>query len=263
MFLFYSGYGVMESIKRKGRNYVLQIPRKRFLQVLINFDIAVAIFILVDILMKKPIEVRQCLLSFTGWDSVGNSNWYIFIILILYLLTYVSFYRQSNNEYRNQLIFLLFSTFVLCLIMSYVKAHYWYNTMFCYTAGIFFSAYKEKVEGLAKSYYWKALVVGILTLLLIDRVPYSVKGMVYNAFSVVFCCVVVLITMKIKLNSQILLWCGRNLFPLYIYQRIPMIVFSSINDGMFAAGCPVLYTVSCLVVTVVITLSYKYISVKL
>lgn len=36
MFLFYSGYGIMESIKRKGSAYVRQILRKCILQVLVN-----------------------------------------------------------------------------------------------------------------------------------------------------------------------------------------------------------------------------------
>ena len=263
MFLFYSGYGIMESIKRKGRSYVMQIPRRRFLQVLINFDIAVAIFILVDILLKKPLGINQCLLSFTGWESVGNSNWYIFIILIMYLLTYASFYKYGNINCKIQLAILAVSTFVICILMSYVKAQYWYDTMFCYTAGVFFSMYKEKVEEFAKSHYWKILIIGILSLLLIDRIPYSFKGLVYNAFTIVFCCVVILATMKIKFNSPLLLWCGKNLFPLYIYQRIPMIIFSSINDGAFAAGYPVLFTVSCLIVTVLITSTYRYISIKL
>lgn len=263
MFLFYSGYGIMESIKRKGRKYVLQIPRKRFLQVLVNFDIAVVIFILVDILLNKPIDLKQCLLSFTGWESVGNSNWYIFIILIMYLLTYLSFYKKSDEDYKVQLGILLFSTLVLCVLLSYFKAQYWYNTMFCYAAGVFFSVYKEKVENIAKSHYWKILVAGIITLLLIDRIPYSVKGLVYNAFSVVFCSVILLVTMKFKFNSPILLWCGKNLFPLYIYQRISMMVFSCINDGSFADGYPFLFTVACLTVTIMITKGYKYISIKL
>lgn len=263
MFLFYSGYGIMESIKRKGRNYVQQIPRKRFLQVLVNFDIAVVIFILINILLKKPIDLKQCLLSFTGWESVGNSNWYIFIILIMYLLTYLSFYKKSNKDYKIQLGILFFSTLVLCILLSYFKAQYWYDTMSCYTAGVFFSVYKEKLENIAKSHYWKILVAGIFTLLLIDRIPYSVKGLVYNAFSVVFCSVILLVTMKFKFNSPILLWCGKNLFPLYIYQRISMMVFSYINDGAFAAGYPFLFTVACLIVTIMITKGYKYISIKL
>ena len=205
MFLFYSGYGIMESIKRKGKDYVRQIPQKRFLSVLINFDIAVIIFIVVDLLLKKTLTVKQCLLSFTGWESVGNSNWYIFIILLMYLITYLAFYKNESDDFRKPLLVSIGLTFVLCLGMSYLKAEYWYNTMFCSTVGLVFSGYKDKIEEFVKSRYWLILIVSLMVLLIIDRIPYSAKGLVYNAFAVVFCACVVLGTMKFKIDSPMLL----------------------------------------------------------
>lgn len=262
MFLFYSGYGVMESIKRKGHDYIQSLPRKRILQVLVNFDIAVLIFIVVDLILRKPLTINQCLLSLTGWESVGNSNWYIFIIMLMYLITYIAFYK-GGGKYQQSLLAAVAFTFVFSIILSYFKPDYWFNTMFCYTAGSCFSVYKEKIEAFAKSYYWQVLIITIISLLIIDRIPYHVKGLVYNTFSVFFCCLVVLLTMKFKINSPILLWCGKNLFPLYIYQRISMMVFSSINNGAFAAGYPFLFIVVCLIITIMITKGYKYISIKL
>lgn len=38
MFMFYSGYGIMESIKKKGSAYIDTIPKKRFPQVLLNME---------------------------------------------------------------------------------------------------------------------------------------------------------------------------------------------------------------------------------
>lgn len=262
MFLFYSGYGVMESIKRKGQNYVKELPPKRILKVLVNFDIAVLIFIVVDLILEKPLTTKQCLLSFIGWDSVGNSNWYIFIIMLMYLITFVAFYRDTKT-YRKPLTLTVLLTFALCILLSYVKQEYWYNTMFCYTAGLFFSVHKNKVESLTKGYYWQMLITFLILLLIADRIPYSAKGLVYNAFAIVFCFIVVLLTMKFRINSPFLIWCGRNLFPLYIYQRVAMIVLSSIKDGAFAACYPVLFTASCFVITVVITMAYRFIAVKL
>lgn len=89
MFLFYSGYGVMESIKKKGTNYINAIPKKRFAKTLINFDIAVIIFILLNLCLStlKNYTIPKVLLSFIGWESVGNSNWYIFAMLVMYLIT--------------------------------------------------------------------------------------------------------------------------------------------------------------------------------
>lgn len=135
--------------------------------------------------------------------------------------------------------------------------------MFCYTAGLFFSVYKDKIDRFTRSYYWRILIVTVISLLIIDRIPYHVKGLVYNAFAVLFCCLVVLLTMKFKINSPILLWCGKNLFPLYIYQRIAMMVLSSIEDGAFASGYPFLFTIACLVITIIIAKGYKYIAIKL
>lgn len=89
MFLFYSGYGVMESIKRKGMTYVDMMPKKRVLGTLINFDIAVCVFAITMVLLGKTLALESFLLSLTGWDSMGNSNWYIFAIVVCYALTYI------------------------------------------------------------------------------------------------------------------------------------------------------------------------------
>lgn len=69
--------------------------------------------------------------------------------------------------------------------------------------------------------------------------------------------------MKVKINNKALIWCGNNLFPLYIYQRIPMIVLSTIGGGGWISTYPVLYTVACLIITLTITYLYKYWAVKL
>ena len=89
MFLFYSGYGVMESYRKKGIEYVNGIPKRRILTTLLNFDVAVCVFLLVDFILNISYPISRVLLSFTGWLSVGNSNWYIFVILLCYLATYI------------------------------------------------------------------------------------------------------------------------------------------------------------------------------
>lgn len=90
MFLFYSGYGVASQIARKGDKYISQIPKHRILTTVINFDVAVCIFIVLNLLLSRPMSVSQILFSFIAWDSVGNSNWYIFVILICYCFTYIA-----------------------------------------------------------------------------------------------------------------------------------------------------------------------------
>lgn len=57
-FLFYSGFGIMESIKTK-EGYVKSIPGKRFLKVLVHFDIAVIIYLVVQSVLGKSFEFKQ------------------------------------------------------------------------------------------------------------------------------------------------------------------------------------------------------------
>ena len=89
LFLFYSGYGVYESIKKKKNKYIDNMPKKRILVTLINFDIAVLTFFIVDLIFTKSFSISKLILSLIGWDSFGNSNWYIFIIILLYAITYL------------------------------------------------------------------------------------------------------------------------------------------------------------------------------
>lgn len=91
MFLFYSGFGVVESIKNKGVSYLDSMPKRRLLTTLVNFDIAVVVFVVVDFLIGRKFGLRQLVLSFVGLDSIGNSNWYIFDILLCYALTWFCF----------------------------------------------------------------------------------------------------------------------------------------------------------------------------
>lgn len=79
MFLFYSGYGIHQQIQKHGEEYVRRIPLHRILNTLPNFDIAVMAFLVLALIMRTPLTVGKTLLAFTGWESLGNSNWYILI----------------------------------------------------------------------------------------------------------------------------------------------------------------------------------------
>ena len=97
MFLFYSGYGCMVQYMAKGRAYLQTFPKKRVISTLVNFDIAVAIFVVVGLLLGKSFSIKQVALSFVCWDSVGNSNWYIFAILLCYLAFWFVFDKYTTK----------------------------------------------------------------------------------------------------------------------------------------------------------------------
>lgn len=270
MFLFYSGYGVAESIKKKGEAYIRKIPKRRVLGTLANFDVAVVVFAVASLLLGKTIGTEQFLLSLVGWSDVGNSNWYIFCIIVCYALTYISY--RLNSKPGGRILFLLL--IVYAITMSFFKGTWWYNIVFAYGAGILFSEHKESILVRFTQQYTKCLILtgsGFVTCLICYLTFYGafktnmeVAGaFVFNVMSVFFALLVVIITMKVSFQNKALVWLGTNLFPLYIYQRLPMMVLTTLYPATLVAAHPYVFLLLCVATTGGIAWGYKFIKVKL
>ena len=94
-FLFYSGYGILVSLKTK-EGYLQKFP-KRILKIWLQFVIVVCLFLLLNLFVGKEYSISTILLSFAAWESVGNSNWYILAILVLYILSYFGGMLTKKN----------------------------------------------------------------------------------------------------------------------------------------------------------------------
>lgn len=255
-FLFYSGYGVTLAIIKKGEAYAKKIPVNRMLPTIVNFDIAVFIFLLMNIALGQELEVGNTLLAFTGWESIRNSNWYIFCILICYFISWAS-YRLFGTSKR-MIIAVWFGILFYTAVIYFFKGPWWYDTIYAYGAGVCFAYWKDKAENLIKRYYWILLVGSLTGFVLFYNAP-NLFCIAADITAVFLCALVVLLTIKIKLQSKVLAWSGSNLFPLYIYQRLPMFFLSTIMGGVFMNEHRYLYIVSCLAITLIIVAMYKYI----
>lgn len=266
MFLFYSGYGIKESINLKGNKYINSIPNRRILNTLVNFDIAVFIYCIV---LNKDYSIVTIISSLLGWDSVGNSNWYIFDIIILYFFTYIAY--RINSKHSILIIGLLISLFIM--LLSIYKGTWWYNTLYAYWAGICFSEYKNVlITKTKKNFLYTTLfiIAGALISLCIYLIFYDqfkndkefIGGIVFNMMSVSFAFIVVIFTMKVSIQNRCLIFIGKNLFPIYIYQRLPMITLSNMYPFL-VTDYPPIYLLLCIIITVTISLLYKYFSLNI
>ena len=254
MFLFYSGYGVAIQIKSKGETYVRQMPKRRILKTLLNFDIAEFLFVVLALLLSHPLSVRQVFLSLIAWDSVGNSNWYIFIILLCYLITYIV--HRLGFGYACWGILLL--SFLAMLLLSYFKQTHWYDTILSYPAGYIFASYRQRIESFLKRYYIYILVVFSSVFVLTHGYGPYLRGLRSNIMAIAFALIIVMITMKVEVGNRCLQWFGSNLFPLYIYQRIPMITISDIMGSSYVAQYPLFFLVACILTTSLIAMLYRF-----
>ena len=248
MFFFYSGFGILESWRRKP-DYAKNFFRQRFLKILVHFDLALVLYAILNVLLGISYSVIDYLLCWIGWGSIGNSNWFVFDTLAFYLLTLAAMYIGRKARLHEKSFCLIIT--ILCIALWYVlkqvrglQEEWWYNTIFCFPAGIWYSVFKEKVDTFArKTVLW---LLGLVVLAAIFLALYFSNGVLsYTLCSAVFCVLVVWVTMKLKLCNNVLGWLGTNSFSIYILQRIPMIIFShfGLNSKPYVFAALVIFSI--------------------
>ncbi len=260
MFLFYSGYGVALQIGKRGKPYVDQMPRRRLLTTLLNFDVAVCVFILLNLLFSNPMTFSQIAMSMIAWDSLGNSSWYIFVILLCYLFTWL----VAKLTDRRVGLWIFVSLGCAMLLLAMVKERYWYSTILSYPAGYVFACYKDTAVSWLKKYYIPLFVLLVLVFIATKMVPLggAGKGIIHNLTAISFAILFVMLTMRVRIGNSCLAWCGAHLFPLYIYQRLPMMVMSETMGQEWLKTHALLFILVSLGVTCLIAYLYKYWQIK-
>ena len=249
-FLFYSGYGIYESIKNK-KDYMTSFFRKRFIPTFGNFSIAIILFIVVNLIMGNNYGIDKILLSFTGYESIGNSNWYMLAIFVLYIFIMVIFSKKIKLNNVCRLIIITILTAIYMYILTRFKDTYYVNTVLCFPIGMWYSYFKEKIDKLLEKKYYLCLLV--ITVLLVGS--YFLKDYLnniytYNIYAICFMLLIVLLTRKIKIKSSIITFFGAHTFWIYILQRIPMIVLKDKLNNY-------LYFVICLAITILLSYVLK------
>lgn len=254
MFLFYSGFGVMESILHKER-YIMSFPKHRLLPFFVNFEIAALIYLVVSCVTGQTPTFRYALKGFLAWESLGNSNWYVFAILYLYVVTYVVFRVRETKIFRKIPMFaavygIVFFSGIYILWMRYEeKGGWWYDTILCYSAGMFFALFRSSFEmwlSRKRSHLRYLLcLIGTAAFFSIFYAMRTDHKLYFEIISVSFAMLVVLLSMRFRAYNRVYTYIGQNLFSFYIYQRIPMIF---LKDSLGTVN-PVLYLLVCAVLT--------------
>ncbi len=228
-FLFFSGYGIMESIKKKGFSYVKKMPFHRLFKLWYHFVIVLVMYFAVQTLIcDKRFSLKNILWSLTGYKSLGNSNWYMFATFAFYIIVIVSFFIARKSKVLGV---------ALVVTLSAVLYHYemvsgfqeaFFNTFLCFPLGVVFSMVKPYFDKL----FMKNDVIwtGGLFLLLLSFNYFSenrndgITNYVLFTFTAMF--IFLLLMMKIKITSSVLDWFSGHVFSFFILQRIPMIILT-------------------------------------
>ncbi|MBQ1521822.1 MAG: acyltransferase family protein [Erysipelotrichaceae bacterium] len=226
-FLFFSGYGVMLSIDKK-KGYLDSFLKNRVLKTLIQFDLAVALYYLMNLAMGIHYDVNP-LLVLIGWDSVGNSNWYIFVLLCLYVITYLVFTILKDRKRLFQLSVLTIVSLAFIIILAQVKSDYWYDTIPAYVLGVWYYCYKDSINRVLNKYYLVVLLLSALLTAGLNILGYKGYRVTNVINSAVFCILLLAVTFKLEINNRMIGTLGNYVFEVYILQRIPYTVFGALN----------------------------------
>lgn len=248
-FLFFSGYGIYESIKNKAR-YVDNLFVKRFIPIYIDWFIALLLFVITNILVGNNLSISKVLLSLTGWVSIGNSNWYMFATFVFYLLIIICFKICKSN--RTGLYLFTIMVIIFIVAMSFLKPSWWYNTLLCFPLGMWYSYEKKNIDSiLFKSNKQYLLIVTSLFTgfaLLYASKKFISNGIYFNLIACSFILLVVSVCAKIECKSKIFTFFGKNLFWMYILQRIPMIILKGKITNIY------IYFGACFIITVLMVI---------
>ena len=230
MFWFYSGYGILESIRRRGREYIIHFPVRRLLTVWADYALAVCLYIVLWITDQKSLTPSRVFFSLIGWKNVGNSNWFMFATFILYIFVFLAFIGIRSTSDRKSLavglcLLTLFSMLFVYAEMKAGQPQYCYNTVILFAMGGWYSLLRETAEKWL--FHSEVLYFGTVLLMVAIylvsyryRRRYGIEG--YTVWAVSFTILTLLYTMKCSIRSHLLEWLGMHVFGIYILQRIPM-----------------------------------------
>ena len=256
-FLFFSGYGIYEQIKGRGDNYVKSLPKNRVLKIYLMFLLAWLAFFIVSFIFQSNYSVKHYISSVFGITSIGNSNWYVVIVLAMYLSTYLSF-RLVPDRKMALVINILMGLLVFFILTNKPDLDScWWNTIIAYYAGLLYSYHKEKIVALYKKHNWTRILFLLLSIVI------TVIGGVLNifypsdfyfaimvvGFSLIFPSLLALF----KISNKFLLILGKYTFWIYILQRLPMLIFSHIP---VIKNIVYLYFAICMIITAILAFSF-------
>lgn len=237
-FLFFSGYGISLSLKNK-KGYINTLLKTRLLKLLVHFDIAVIIYVFLQSILGTNYSLKHILMSLIGWKSVGNSNWYIFVMLLLYILIILS-YQLCGKKYSLIKTAFLSSIFIgiyiVMMRLMYIPP-YFYNTVFTFILGYIFPLIKEyfdkRIIQNNKAYLCWLTISSILYMIFYNK--RNVHFIFYELWIFFFTFILILSMSRIQVANKSLIWCGKNVFGLYILQRIPIILmcYFKLNTNVF------------------------------
>ncbi len=221
-FLLFSGFGIMESMRKKGPTYLSGFMRHRFWKVFYQFEFGILCYFFVALCWGGRFEASEILIGLTGWEKLAdNPTWFIVVTLLMYLIACVGLHAEGWKRWS---VILGLSVFLFVFLSCFKAASpWWYNTLFCFPAGMLLSCYRQKLEALIEGTRLPAPLLGVLLLALSyfsALIGMCGHPLIFNVRSILFAYGMALAWSGIRFARVpcLLLWFGGSaVFCFYFY----------------------------------------------
>jgi len=243
-FFFYSGYGIGISAMTK-KDYGKNLPRKRILPLFLRFAFAILLYLVAAAVTGARYGAYEIISSFIGWESVGNSNWFIFATFALYLASFIGLSFFKNRKISFSVVTALTFVYIGAMIAA-KRPLLWYDTVLAFPLGMWFVLFKDRFDRLTEKFAgWLAVsavcTAGFFVFWYLFKVTegraVSILAVILKSLFFALC--MVLVTRRFSPRNKILSFFGKRVFEIYILQRLPMLLLDrfvpSLHPLLFAA----------------------------
>lgn len=258
-FLFYSGYGVATQMMNKP-GYLAGFLRNRALPLWMNFLVALACYLVVTVVFVGQVRIVDVVKSFVFLHSFGNPTWFLFCTMVAYFVVWLTFKFVQKRFWVS--VGGIVGMLLYIGIVSRYRPIWWYDTALMFPLGVVIALYKDEVLSLLSKRYWVCAVAALIGFVVIFNLPLARFGLCgacfkQNALGVLLMLMIMLFTMRIKVESKPLEWLGRHVFPIYMYHMF-FFLLAKVILGKCVVVSEHLLVLSVLLLTLTTAILYKF-----
>lgn len=258
VFLFISGYGLMNRYLQIRGGYFRTYIRNRILPIYMLNAILVFLYYVVKHTIGKSLTPILILQSFTFGNTIVEYGWYLQVCMLFYIFFMLSFKYTSTIHTG----IIVMSTFIIVYaILSYLCGlpSTWFECSFAIIAGIAIRLKQDSIVAFSKTTKISLLcfIVSLFSLSYVLGNGQFIQSDMWIFWkmvsSIAFGIMIFMLTHWINLKGKLLKWLGGHYLELYVLQGISLIF----ADKYIGYDAPIVYFTSIVVVTIILAAIFK------
>lgn len=268
-FFFYSGYGLIFSLKNK-THYIKNFFRNRILPLVVFYAFVCLIVLFIKNIFFK-LSIKEMLIrTIVKGSPFVNNSWYIICIIVVYFLFLLSYAFIKNRK----IAFIIFNILLLgyvyvCQRIGY--ADWWYITVFGFSLGIFWEENKVLIDKIIGKTYLILLPVTLFLFFFLDEfyneeskflfdIPMQGKRICGEMASLMFVTFLMILLNKIKIGNKALTYLGKISLELYIVHGLFIFIYE--NQSVITFN-KYLFIILIVVLSIISAKLLNYVNIKI